>query len=88
MLGCAHSSTYVASKHGMIGYTKTIAAEWGNVEPINRYESLAFHKLTEVAHACTLADSPALSVLADTFPWSAFFTMKQNFPQLVDMCAA
>lgn len=29
ILGSAHSSTYVASKHGMIGYTKTIAAEWG-----------------------------------------------------------
>ncbi|OUQ89092.1 acetoacetyl-CoA reductase [Brevibacillus brevis] len=29
LLGSAHSSTYVASKHGMIGYTKTIAAEWG-----------------------------------------------------------
>ncbi len=27
--GSVHSSTYVASKHGMIGYTKTIAAEWG-----------------------------------------------------------
>lgn len=30
LLGSAHSSTYVASKHGMIGYTKTIAAEWGH----------------------------------------------------------
>lgn len=29
LLGSAHSSSYVASKHGMIGYTKTIAAEWG-----------------------------------------------------------
>ncbi|MCL6454359.1 MAG: SDR family oxidoreductase [Alicyclobacillus sp.] len=29
LLGSAHSSTYVASKHGMIGYTRTIAAEWG-----------------------------------------------------------
>ena len=29
LFGSAHSSTYVASKHGMIGYTKTIAAEWG-----------------------------------------------------------
>ncbi|HEU4963695.1 MAG TPA: SDR family NAD(P)-dependent oxidoreductase [Bacilli bacterium] len=29
LYGSAHSSTYVASKHGMIGYTKTIAAEWG-----------------------------------------------------------
>lgn len=28
-LGSARSSTYVASKHGMIGYTRTIAAEWG-----------------------------------------------------------
>jgi len=27
--GSAASSTYVASKHGMIGYTRTIAAEWG-----------------------------------------------------------
>ncbi|QRG69478.1 SDR family NAD(P)-dependent oxidoreductase [Brevibacillus choshinensis] len=29
LLGSAHSSTYVASKHAMVGYTKTIAAEWG-----------------------------------------------------------
>lgn len=29
LLGSAHSSTYVASKHGMIGYTRTVAAEWG-----------------------------------------------------------
>jgi 3-oxoacyl-[acyl-carrier protein] reductase len=29
LYGSAYSSTYVASKHGMIGYTKTIAAEWG-----------------------------------------------------------
>lgn len=29
LLGSAHSSTYVASKHGMVGYTRTIAAEWG-----------------------------------------------------------
>lgn len=29
LLGSSLSSTYVASKHGMIGYTKTIAAEWG-----------------------------------------------------------
>lgn len=28
-LGAAFSSTYVASKHGVIGYTKAIAAEWG-----------------------------------------------------------
>jgi 3-oxoacyl-[acyl-carrier protein] reductase len=28
-LGSARSSTYVASKHGMVGYTRTIAAEWG-----------------------------------------------------------
>ncbi|MCW8407718.1 SDR family oxidoreductase [Legionella sp. PATHC035] len=28
-LGAALSSTYVASKHGVIGYTKAIAAEWG-----------------------------------------------------------
>lgn len=28
-LGSAYSSTYAASKHGMIGYTKSIAAEWG-----------------------------------------------------------
>jgi 3-oxoacyl-[acyl-carrier protein] reductase len=28
-LGAAHSSTYVASKHGVIGYTRSIAAEWG-----------------------------------------------------------
>ena len=29
LLGAALSSTYVASKHGVIGYTKAIAAEWG-----------------------------------------------------------
>jgi len=29
LLGSSYSSTYVASKHAMIGYTKTIAAEWG-----------------------------------------------------------
>jgi 3-oxoacyl-[acyl-carrier protein] reductase len=29
LFGSAHSSTYVASKHGMIGYTRAIAAEWG-----------------------------------------------------------
>lgn len=29
LFGAARSSTYVASKHGMIGYTKAIAAEWG-----------------------------------------------------------
>ena len=29
LFGSARSSTYVASKHGMIGYTKTIAAEAG-----------------------------------------------------------
>jgi len=28
-LGAALSSTYVASKHGVIGYTRAIAAEWG-----------------------------------------------------------
>lgn len=28
-LGAELSSTYVASKHGVIGYTKAIAAEWG-----------------------------------------------------------
>lgn len=28
-LGAALSSTYVASKHGVIGYTRSIAAEWG-----------------------------------------------------------
>lgn len=28
-LGAARSSTYVASKHGVIGYTRSIAAEWG-----------------------------------------------------------
>ncbi|WP_235827955.1 SDR family NAD(P)-dependent oxidoreductase [Brevibacillus migulae] len=28
--GASRSSTYVASKHGMIGYTKAIAAEWGH----------------------------------------------------------
>lgn len=27
--GAANSSTYVASKHAVIGYTKAIAAEWG-----------------------------------------------------------
>jgi 3-oxoacyl-[acyl-carrier protein] reductase len=27
--GSADSSTYAASKHGMIGYTRSIAAEWG-----------------------------------------------------------
>lgn len=30
-LGAARSSTYVASKHGMIGYTRAIAAEWGHL---------------------------------------------------------
>lgn len=30
LLGSAHSSTYVAAKHGMVGYTRTIAAEWGD----------------------------------------------------------
>lgn len=30
LLGAPRSSTYVASKHGMIGYTKAIAAEWGD----------------------------------------------------------
>lgn len=29
LVGAARSSTYVASKHGMIGYTKAIAVEWG-----------------------------------------------------------
>ncbi|NGQ93742.1 SDR family oxidoreductase [Brevibacillus sp. SYP-B805] len=29
LFGASRSSTYVASKHGMIGYTKAIAAEWG-----------------------------------------------------------
>lgn len=29
LLGASLSSTYVASKHGVIGYTKAIAAEWG-----------------------------------------------------------
>jgi len=29
LLGAARSSTYVASKHGVIGYTRAIAAEWG-----------------------------------------------------------
>jgi len=29
-LGAALSSTYVASKHAVIGYTRAIAAEWGN----------------------------------------------------------
>ncbi|MFJ1267115.1 SDR family NAD(P)-dependent oxidoreductase [Legionella lytica] len=29
LFGAALSSTYVASKHGVIGYTKAIAAEWG-----------------------------------------------------------
>lgn len=28
-LGASLSSTYVASKHGVIGYTRAIAAEWG-----------------------------------------------------------
>lgn len=28
-LGAARSSTYVACKHGVIGYTRAIAAEWG-----------------------------------------------------------
>lgn len=28
-LGAEFSSTYVASKHGVIGYTRSIAAEWG-----------------------------------------------------------
>ena len=28
-LGASLSSTYVASKHGIIGYTRAIAAEWG-----------------------------------------------------------
>jgi 3-oxoacyl-[acyl-carrier protein] reductase len=29
MLGAMRSSTYSASKHGMIGYTRSVAAEWG-----------------------------------------------------------
>jgi 3-oxoacyl-[acyl-carrier protein] reductase len=29
LFGAARSSTYVASKHAMIGYTRAIAAEWG-----------------------------------------------------------
>ncbi len=29
LFGAKYSSTYVASKHGVIGYTKSIAAEWG-----------------------------------------------------------
>lgn len=29
LFGAALSSTYAASKHGVIGYTKAIAAEWG-----------------------------------------------------------
>ena len=29
LIGARLSSTYVASKHGVIGYTKAIAAEWG-----------------------------------------------------------
>jgi len=29
LFGASRSSTYVASKHGVIGYTKAIAAEWG-----------------------------------------------------------
>jgi 3-oxoacyl-[acyl-carrier protein] reductase len=28
-LGASRSSTYVASKHGVIGYTKSVCAEWG-----------------------------------------------------------
>lgn len=28
-LGAARSSTYVASKHAVVGYTRSIAAEWG-----------------------------------------------------------
>ncbi len=29
LLGATRSSTYAASKHGMMGYTRSIAAEWG-----------------------------------------------------------
>ncbi|MBI3544882.1 MAG: SDR family oxidoreductase [Deltaproteobacteria bacterium] len=29
IVGAARSSTYAATKHGMLGYTKSIAAEWG-----------------------------------------------------------
>ncbi|MDD2371215.1 MAG: SDR family NAD(P)-dependent oxidoreductase [Firmicutes bacterium] len=29
LLGSPYSSTYVATKHAVIGYTRTIAAEWG-----------------------------------------------------------
>lgn len=29
LLGSPYSSTYVSTKHAVIGYTKTIAAEWG-----------------------------------------------------------
>ena len=28
--GGAYSSTYAASKHALIGYTKSLAVEWGN----------------------------------------------------------
>lgn len=31
-IGASLSSSYVASKHGVIGYTKAIAAEWGKFE--------------------------------------------------------
>lgn len=31
-LGASRSSTYVASKHGVIGYTKSVCAEWGQYQ--------------------------------------------------------
>lgn len=37
------------------------------LEPINRYESLAFHQVKEVAEVCNMVHSPVLSVLIDTF---------------------
>ncbi|QRG69479.1 sugar phosphate isomerase/epimerase family protein [Brevibacillus choshinensis] len=37
------------------------------VEPINRYESFLFNKISQIAKACMHASSSALSILVDTF---------------------
>ena len=37
------------------------------LEPINRYESFAFHQVKQVAEVCAIVHSPVLSLLVDTF---------------------